>query len=84
MNELNYEDRVVISDVRFPNEAEAIKKLGGSVWRINRRNHSAANGHTSEHALDNYMFNHVIYNDGTVDDLTDEVFMLAMELGLEK
>jgi hypothetical protein len=84
MDELNYEDRVVISDVRFPNEAEAIKKLGGVVLRINRRNHSAVNGHTSEHALDNYMFNYVIYNDGTVDDLTDEVFMLAMELGLEK
>jgi hypothetical protein len=84
MDELNHEDRVVISDVRFPNEAEAIRKLGGVVLRINRRNHSAANGHTSEHALDNYMFNYVIYNDGTVDDLTDEVFMLAMELGLEK
>ena len=38
MDKLNYEDRVVISDVRFPNEAEAIKKLGGSVWRINRHN----------------------------------------------
>jgi hypothetical protein len=84
MDKLNYEDRVVISDVRFPNEAEAIRKLGGSVWRINRRNHSAVNGHPSEHAMDNYMFNHVIYNDGTLDDLSDEVFMLAMELGLEK
>jgi hypothetical protein len=76
------EDKVVISDVRFPNEAEAIKKLGGTVWRINRHNHSAVNGHTSEHAMDNYMFNHVIYNDGTLDDLSDEVFMLAKELNL--
>lgn len=83
MNELNYEDKIVISDVRFPNEAEAIKKLGGSVWRINRHNHSAANGHASEHAMDNYMFNHVIYNDGTVDDLSDEIFMLGHELGLD-
>jgi hypothetical protein len=76
------EDRVVISDVRFPNEADAIKKLGGIVWRINRRNHSAVNGHASEHAMDNYMFNHVIYNDGTLDDLSDEVFMLSRQLGL--
>ena len=83
MDNLNHEDRVVISDVRFPNEAEAIKKLGGSVWRINRHNHSAANGHTSEHAMDNYMFNHVIYNDGTIDELEEEVFMLANELGLD-
>jgi hypothetical protein len=76
------EDKIVVSDVRFPNEAEAIKKLGGTVWRINRHNHSAVNGHTSEHAMDNYMFNYVIYNDGTLDDLSDEVFMLAKELNL--
>jgi len=80
---LNAEDRVVVSDVRFPNEADAIKKLGGTVWRINRHNHSAVNGHASEHAMDNYMFSHVIYNDGTLDDLSDEVFMLAKELHLD-
>jgi len=82
LRDLRPNDRIVISDVRFPNEAEAIKKLGGSVWRINRKNHSAVNGHPSEHAMDNYMFNHVIYNDGTLDDLSDEVFMLAKELNL--
>jgi hypothetical protein len=76
------EDRIVVSDVRYPNEAEAIKKLGGTVWRINRHNHTAVNGHTSERAMDNYMFNYVIYNDGTLDELSDEVFMLAKELNL--
>ena len=77
------EDRIVVSDVRYPNEAEAIKKLGGTVWRINRHNHTAVNGHTSERAMDNYMFNYVIYNDGTLDELSDEVFMLAKELNLQ-
>ena len=76
------EDKIVISDVRFPNEAEAIKKLGGTVWRINRHNHTAVNGHTSERAMDNYMFNYVIYNDGTLAELSDEVFALAKELNL--
>ncbi len=28
------------------------------------------------------LFKHVIYNDGTLDELSDEVFMLAKELGL--
>jgi hypothetical protein len=32
--------------------------------------------------MDNFMFKHVLYNDGTIDDLSDEVFMLAKELGL--
>jgi hypothetical protein len=84
LRDLRKDERIVISDVRYPNEAEAIKQLGGQVWRINRHNHSAVNGHASEHAMDNYMFNHVIYNDGTIDDLSDEVFMLAHELGIDK
>lgn len=83
LRDVRQDERIVISDVRFPNEAEAIKKLSGSVWRINRHNHTAVNGHKSEHAMDNYMFNHVIYNDGTLDDLSDEVFMLARELNLD-
>lgn len=84
LKDLSGDTQVVISDVRFPNEADAIAKLGGSVWRINRKNHSAVNGHASEHAMDNYMFSHFIYNDGTLDDLSDEVFMLAKHLGLDK
>jgi hypothetical protein len=82
LSNIKTEDKVVISDVRFPNEADAIRNLGGIVWRINRRNHSAVNGHASEHAMNNYMFNHVIYNDGTLEDLADEVFMLAKHLNL--
>jgi hypothetical protein len=46
------------------------------VWRINRHNHTAINEHVSERAMDNYMFERVVYNDGTLDDLSDEVFML--------
>ena len=74
--------RVVFSDVRFPNEAKAIQQRNGDVWRINRHNHTAVNGHTSEHAMDNFMFKHVIYNDGTLNDLSNEVFMLAKQLNL--
>jgi hypothetical protein len=75
---------VVIADVRFPNEADAIKARGGQVIRVNRKDITAVNRHVSEHAMDNYMFNHVIYNDGTLDDLADEVFMLVKELNLDK
>jgi hypothetical protein len=70
------DSRVVIADVRFPNEAEAIKSRGGKVIRINRHNHSAVNAHKSEIAMDNYMFDHVLYNDGTIDDLAENLFML--------
>lgn len=74
--------RWVIPDVRFENEAQEILNRNGDVWRINRHNHAPVNHHTSEHAMDRYVFKHVIYNDGTLDDLSDEVFMLAKKLGL--
>ena len=74
--------RVVFSDVRFPNEAKAILQRGGDVWRINRHNHTAVNGHTSEHAMDMFMFKHVIFNNGTLDDLFNDCEMLAKQLNL--
>jgi hypothetical protein len=54
--------KVVFADVRFPNEANAIKELGGEVWRVERINSGAANEHISEHALDDYTFDHKILN----------------------
>jgi len=75
-NKISTDERIVIPDVRFPNEAKMIEQQGGDVWRINRHNHTAVNDHISEHAMDNHMFKRVVYNDGTLDDLADEVFML--------
>jgi hypothetical protein len=75
-------NKIVFSDVRFPNEAREIQQYGGQVWRINRHNHTPVNTHKSEHAMDNFLFKHVIYNDGTLNDLFEECEMLAKELGL--
>lgn len=75
-NQINEDDRIVIPDVRFPNEANMIKSRDGEVWRINRANHHAVNDHISEHAMDTYMVDRAIFNSGTLDDLADEVFML--------
>lgn len=61
--------KVVFADVRFPNEAEAIKALGGQVWRVERLGYGPANDHISEHALDNYEFDELIRNTGSLEDL---------------
>lgn len=49
-------DGVVVTDVRFPNEVEAIRKLGGKVFRVNRGSaHESESLHPSEamvYALD--------------------------------
>ena len=65
--------RYVVTDVRFPNEYEAIKARGGEVWRVVRPGTGAANGHASESALADHKFDRVIVNDGTRVDLRRNV-----------
>lgn len=62
--------RVVISDVRFPNEAEAIRERGGIILRVHR-GASAASGdaHRSEMPLPDHLVHAELRNDGSVVDL---------------
>jgi hypothetical protein len=66
--------KVVITDCRFPNEAEAVKRLGGQIWRVDRPGFIPANAHPSETALDDWAFDQRFDNDGSVNDLHDKVF----------
>jgi hypothetical protein len=63
----------IITDTRFPNEAEAIKKAGGIIIRIERPGIDPVNLHTSETSLDNWDFDHVVVNDGSITDLTKKI-----------
>lgn len=76
--------RWIITDVRFPNEAQAIKERGGIVIRVNRPADNKITTfmklqgiglieHPSETALDDYEFDEVIINDGTLEDLKEKV-----------
>lgn len=67
------EDKVVISDVRFKNEAEGIKSAGGQVWRINRLGIGPVTNHASEIDLDDYQFDNVIDNNYSVQDLNSVI-----------
>lgn len=60
---------VVVTDVRFPNEANAIRAIGGVVYRVERAGVVAVNGHISETALDGYSFDGIIENNGTIEQL---------------
>ena len=61
---------VVADDMRFENEARAIKDYGGEWWQIIRPDHKAeTHGHESEGRLDDLEFDQVIINDGTQADL---------------
>jgi hypothetical protein len=61
---------VVADDVRFPNEALAIKEMGGEVWKIVRPGTENNESHSSEGQLDHWDgFSRIIVNDGSIDDL---------------
>ena len=74
--------RYVITDVRFPNEAEAIKALGGVIVRVHRPGVGAVNAHHSETALDGWAFDAHVFNDGDLEHYRARVGLLLAELGL--
>jgi hypothetical protein len=63
----------IITDTRFPNEAQAIKDKGGMVIKVDRPGVGPVNGHPSEDALKDYNFDYVIHNDGSINDLDNKV-----------
>lgn len=73
---MSLDTKYVISDVRFFNEANRVRRHGGQMWRINRPGCGPVNGHYSEIVLDEYNFDHVIDNSGSEKDLEDKVLDL--------
>lgn len=63
------QDKVVVSDVRFINEAEFIQGFKGQIWRIERLNTEAVNGHVSESEMTGYPVDQTFLNNGTIEDL---------------
>ena len=69
MSGLNRDENIVITDVRFPNEYEAIKWAYGEIWRIERPGVEPVNRHYSETALDGWQFDRIIENSRGIPDL---------------
>ena len=63
----------VFTDCRFPNEAAAIRKAGGQVWRVHRHGYGPVNNHPSETALDGYDFDWHVWNNGTLTELATTI-----------
>lgn len=65
-------DLFVLTDVRFRNEAEAVRRAGGQVWRVTRPG-LRPDGHVSEEPIDDELVDVEIDNSGTLADLFDQV-----------
>lgn len=84
----------IITDTRFPNEADAVHEMGGTLVRVYRGMCPECKGvlfhddnctigkaeHSSENALDHYKYDELIFNNGTLDHLA---FSAKLLLGTE-
>jgi hypothetical protein len=62
----------IITDVRFPDEADAVKKKGGILIRIERSNikQGSSKTHVSETAMDHYSdYDIIVHNEGDLESL---------------
>ena len=84
--ELEYEKlprdcAVIVTDVRFDNEADAIRKKGGIIVKVDR--HALLQGDTAKHESEKGLWldpDYVICNYSTLDSLISAAKLLAREL----
>lgn len=66
-------ERVVITDVRFNNEAEWIQRHGGWVIELRRDDAVVVESHESEHGIDPSLIDFTIVNDRSQEDFERRV-----------
>jgi hypothetical protein len=72
---------VVICDVRFQHEVDAILKMGGTILSVQRPNLSTGDEHASEKEMDSIVgITTEIINDRTLHDLYDKIDNLVNDL----
>lgn len=68
---------ILCDDVRFDNEAETIKDLGGTVVKIEGPTRGAVEGlkfHSSESGISTNLVDYVINNDGSKEEFKDYIY----------
>jgi hypothetical protein len=75
----------IITDMRFPNEMDAVKQREGITIRVVRNQIKTGNlilEHPSETALDNAEFDYEIINNGTIKELAEKVQIILIKEGI--
>lgn len=75
-------ERIVVSDVRLANEAQAVHDLGGVVIRVTRPGVGPAVRHVTEQPLPDDMVEATVVNDGSVTDLAGRLVELLDDRSL--
>lgn len=73
-------DIAIITDCRFRNEADSVKRMGGIVCRIDRPSCCFNDAHASETSMDGYDFDWIIPNAGSLLELEMNVDTMMQHL----
>lgn len=70
-------DYIIVSDIRFDNEAEFIKSLGGKIIKIERKNSSTTkhSNHITERGISPHLLDAVVLNDGTIEQFKTNILL---------
>jgi hypothetical protein len=75
---------VVVTDVRFPNEARLIRGYGGFLVRIERPGYGPVNEHVSDRASEHWAYDRRIDNDAEIPSLQSKMLQLVTELRVQE
>ena len=62
-------NRYVVPDVRFPNEAGILMRNSGRIWRVYRNGYDIGQNHASESSIDQIIQDATFLNNGTLKEL---------------
>lgn len=74
---------VAVTDVRYPNEAQALRDMGGLIVRVHRPGHMPLAADTAQHSSEQHAALQAdadIHNTGGLDDLSAEVWRVVHAL----
>lgn len=64
---------IIIKDIRFENEAEYIRSIGGAIWHIVRDSAEPVKEHSSESGIEIRQSDIIIHNNGTLDEYKEQL-----------
>lgn len=72
-NKISGSGKYAISDVRFLDEVDLVRQSGGVLIKVKRPGYGPVNDHKSDAGLPDELFDIIIDNDGTLEDLHAKV-----------
>lgn len=65
---INKDVKIVVTDVRFDNESNIIKELGGIIIKVERKNKKNLDQHKSETSIEKIKCDYLVKNDSNIEN----------------